>query len=225
MISKETITFLKELADNNNKEWFADNKKRYESGKAEFIELMDGLITNISKFDPSVKDVEAKKSVFRIYRDVRFSKDKIPYQTYIGGHIIGGGGRKNEHGRAGYYVRIEPNKSVLAGGAYLPPTPWITAIRKEIDYNAADLKKIINGKDFKKYFGEIKGEKLKNVPRGFDKEHPEAELLKFKTFLATHEPIADKIVADKNFVNYSTDVFKALAPFDAFLNRGLQKSS
>lgn len=79
MISKETIQFLKELAANNNKEWFADNKKRYEAGKAEFIELMDGLITNISKFDPSVKDVEAKKSVFRIYRDVRFSKDKTPY--------------------------------------------------------------------------------------------------------------------------------------------------
>lgn len=225
MISTDTIKFLKELAANNNKEWFADNKKRYEAGKEEFIELIDTLIKNINKFDPSVKDVDPKKSVFRIYRDVRFSKDKTPYQTYIGGHIIGGGGRANEHSRAGYYVRIEPGKSVLAGGAYLPPTPWITAIRQEIDYNAAEFKKIINGKDFKKYFGEIKGEKLKNVPRGFDKEHPEAELLKYKSFLATHKPIADKVVTDKNFVVYATDVFKALYPFDAFLNRGLAQQS
>lgn len=221
MISANTITFLKELAANNNKEWFADNKKRYEAAKTEFIAFMDALVAEISKFDTTVTGIEGKNCIFRIYRDVRFSKDKTPYHTYLGGHIIGGEGRKNEHSRAGYYVRIEPSKTVLAGGAYLPPTPWITAIRQEIDYNAAELKSIINGKDFKKYFGEIEGEKLKNVPKGYDKEHPEAELLKFKSFLAMHNIADNKIVANDGFVGYSAQVFKALHPFDAFLNKSL----
>ncbi len=107
---------------------------------------------------------------------------------------------------------------MLAGGAYLPQGPWIKAIRQEIAYHADELRDIINGKDFKKHFGEIEGEKLKKAPKGFEPDHPEIELLKYKSFLATSK-VSDAQVTSKDFLNHSTEVFKALFPFDQFLNR------
>lgn len=219
-ISKKTFTFLKELKNNNNREWFLENKPRYETAKKEFEVFIDALIIEISKFDPSIGHHTGKDCIFRIYRDVRFSKDKSPYKTHLGAHITAAAKRSEIHSRAGYYIHIGPGESMLAGGAYMPQGPWLKAIRKEIDYNADDLKKILNGVAFKKYFGEMEGEKLKKAPQGFTPDHPEIELLKYKSFLGSHKVNDSEVNAD-GFLKHATEVFKALFPFDQFLNKAM----
>ena len=218
MISKKTFQFLKDLKKNNDRDWFKANKSRHDEAKADFEAFLGKLIPALAKFDNSIASLEPKKCIFRIYRDTRFSKDKTPYKTNLGAHLLAGG-RKTEHGRAGYYIHLEPGKSILAGGAYLPPAPWIKAIRQEIDYNAKDLKKILNSKSFKEYFGSIEGEKLKTAPKGYPKDHPEIELLKHKSLLAVHN-LTDKQVLSDDFLKHTLKVFKTLKPFDDFLNRG-----
>ncbi|MCG8309194.1 MAG: DUF2461 domain-containing protein [Cytophagales bacterium] len=219
-ITKKTFQFLKELKQNNNREWFLENKSRYEEAKKEFETFIDALIAEISKFDRSISHHTAKDCVFRIYRDVRFSKDKSPYKTHLGAHITSAAKKSEIHSRAGYYIHIGPGESMLAGGAYLPQGPWIKAIRQEIAYNADDLRKIINGKKFKEYFGAIEGEKLKKAPKDYEADHPEIELLKYKSFLASHK-CSDGTVTSKEFLQHSAEVFKALYPFDEFLNRAI----
>ena len=145
-ISKDTYSFLKDLAANNDRDWFNDNKKRYEAAKQNFEGFIGELIKNISAFDPLIADVSPKKAIFRIYRDTRFSKDKSPYKTNIGAHLVAFSNKP--HDRAGYYIHLEPGKSMIAGGAYLPPGPWVKAIRQEIAYNANEFKAILNNADF-----------------------------------------------------------------------------
>ena len=217
-ISKNSLQFLKELKSNNNRDWFMANKPRYEDARKEFEVFIDALIEQISIFDPSIGHHTGKDCIFRIYRDVRFSKDKSPYKTHMGAHITSAAKKSEIHSRAGYYVHIGPGESMLAGGAYLPQGPWIKAIRQEISYHADELRGIINGKKFKEYFGEIEGEKLKKAPKGFEPDHPEIELLKYKSFLASSK-VSDAKVTSKDFLAHSADVFKALFPFDQFLNR------
>ena len=217
-ISKDTFKFLKELDANNNRDWFKANKSRYDEIRDSFVLFMAEMIDRIAVFDPSVDGLDPKKCVMRIYRDVRFSKDKTPYNLHISGHIVGGG-RKNEHGRAGYYVRMEAGKSFLGGGAHLPPSLWMTSIRKEIEENGDELRAIINAEPFKKYFGEIEGDRLKTAPKGYPKDHPEIELLRYKSLLAVHH-CTNKQVLAADFADYCFEVFTALHPFDAFLNRG-----
>lgn len=217
-ISKSTFQFLKDLKKNNNRDWFNDNKSLYIKSKENVEAFMESLIPKVARFDPEIADMEAKNSVFRIYRDVRFSKDKSPYKTHFGAHLIAGG-RKNEMEKAGYYIHLEPGrKSILAGGAWRPPSNWIKAIRQEISYNADEFKKILNGKSFKSYFGEMQGEKLKTAPKDYPKDHPEIELLKYKDFLAVHE-LSDQLVLSDDLINHTAKVFKAMQPFDNFLNR------
>lgn len=218
-IQKSTLLFLKNLSKNNNKDWFNEHKAEYEAAKENFTAFVEALLPRLASFDQEIVGIDAKKCVFRIYRDVRFSKDKTPFQTHFGAHIVGGG-RKNEHGRAGYYIKLEPGKSILAGGAHLPPGAWMKSIRAEIASNAKDLKQIIQSPDFVKYFNSITGEKLKSAPRDYPKDHPEIELLKYKSLLAVHE-LKDSDVSSKDFLGHSAKVFKALYPFDQFLNRGV----
>lgn len=219
-ISKNTFDFLKNLKKNNNRDWFNANKDKYEKSKNEFIEFVDELILQIAKFDSSIAHHQAKDCVFRIYRDVRFSKDKSPYKTHFGAHISAAPNKKEIHSRAGYYIHLEPGASMLAGGAYMPESNWLKAIRQEIDYETKEFKKILNAKPFKEYFGEMEGEKLVNAPKEYPKDHPEIELLKHKSFLATHF-VKDKDVLATNFITHSSKVFKALYPFDSFLNRAM----
>lgn len=220
VISKSTFDFLKELGENNNKEWFTANKPQYEIAKKEFEIFVDSLIKQISLFDDSISHHKAKDCIFRIYRDVRFSKDKSPYKTHMGAHITSAAKKSEIHSRAGYYIHIGPSESMLAGGAYLPQGPWLKAIRQEISYNADGLRNILNSPDFKKHFGEMEGEKLKTAPRDYEKDHPEIELLKHKSFLASHK-LQDNQVTDTDFLQHSANVFKALYPFDEFLNTAL----
>ena len=218
-ISKSTFQFLNELKANNNREWFNDNKPRYQEAKENFEAFIDALLLKIAKFDPTISHHKAKDCVFRIYRDVRFSKDKSPYKTNMGAHVTAAAKKSEIHSRAGYYIHIEPGGgSMLAGGAYMPKGPWLKSIRQEIDYNAASLKKILNAKSFKQYFGELQGEQLKTAPKGYPKDHPEIELLRYKSFLATHK-CEDKEVVGEGFLDHSAKVFKALYPFDSFLNQ------
>lgn len=217
-ISVATFEFLRDLKSNNNREWFTENKKRYEAAKEEFELFVDALIAKIATFDPSISHHKAKNCVFRIYRDVRFSKDKSPYKTHFGAHITAAPTKSEIHTRAGYYLHLEPGASMLAGGAYLPEAGWLKKIRQEIDYNGAEFRSILNGKDFRKFFGEIEGEKLKTTPKGYEAGHPEIELLKHKSFLAAHRP-GDSEVLAAGFLEHCGKVFKALHPFDEFLNR------
>ena len=218
-ISNTTFKFLKDLKNNNNREWFTDNKKRYEEAKGEFEEFIGALIKHIAKFDPPIIELNPKKTVFRIYRDVRFSANKDPYKINMGAHLSNSPSKI--HDRAGYYIQIQPGNSFLAGGAYLPPNPWIGNIRQEIDYNTKEFKKIINSASFKKYFGEMEGEQLKTAPKGYPKDHPEIELLRYKSFLASNK-CDDKLVTSSDFLNHSASVFKAMKPFDDFLNRAAE---
>ncbi|XOV93640.1 MAG: DUF2461 domain-containing protein [Bacteroidota bacterium] len=217
-ITQSTFQFLTDLKKNNDRDWFHGHKKVYEKAKQEFTEFIDALIIEIAKFDKEVAHFTAKETIFRIHRDVRFSKDKSPYKTHMGAHITSAPKKSEIHTRAGYYIHLEPGGSMLAGGAYLPESGWLKAIRQEISYNADSLKKIINGPDFKKYFGEIEGEKLKTAPKDYPKDHPEIDLLKHKSFLATHQCTNAEVLSD-DFLSHCTKVFQALYPFDQFLNQ------
>lgn len=221
MISKATFNFLKELEENNNRDWFTSNKNRYEIAKTEFENFISQVVIEIQKFDKSIANVDPKKTIFRIYRDVRFSKNKDPYKVNFGAHIHPGN-KQAVHSVAGYYIHIEPNgKSMLAGGAYMPPTEWIKAIRKEIDYNSEEFKKIIHNKNFQSYF-KLEGEKLQRPPQGFDVSHKDIELLKYKSLIAVHHP-TDKQVLSNDFLIHCSKAFKSLYPFDQFLNRALDQ--
>lgn len=219
-ISKNTLEFLTDLKANNDRDWFLANKSRYEIVKKEFEHFIDALILEIAKFDPSIAHHRAKDCIFRIYRDVRFSKDKSPYKTHFGAYVSGATKRSEIHTKAGYYIHIEPGASMLAGGAYLPQGPWLKAIRQEIAFNGDELRTILNHKDYKKYFNVMEGEQLKKTPKDYDADHPEIELLKYKSFLAT-SLCTDVQVTSNDFLNHATEVFMAMHPFNLFLNRAM----
>ncbi len=180
-IQKSTVTFLSDLKKNNEKEWFNNNRSRYIEAKTNFESFVQAVIDEITKFDPILKGLEAKTCMYRINRDIRFSNDKTIYKTYMGAFIVKGG-KNNGDKYAGYYFHVEPgNSSMIAGGAYIPPMPWLTAIREKIDEQGDKFLKILNNKDIKSFFGEIEGEKLKSAPKGFSKDHPNIELLRMKS--------------------------------------------
>src|SRR5450759_269167 len=185
-IKKSTLDFLDSLKDNNNRDWFIKNRPAYIDAKENFESFVQDIINNIVEFEPILKGLEVKSCVYRINRDIRFSNDKSPYKSHLGAFIVRGG-KKNGDKFAGYYVHIEPEKSIIAGGAYMPPAPWLSAIREKIDEEPDEFVKIINSKDFVKYFGKIEGEKLKKAPKGYPSDHPNIELLKFKSYLIVNE--------------------------------------
>lgn len=208
------LQFLKQLSQNNNKPWFDENRKNYEECKAEFIDKVDSFIKSCEKFDQDIVGLESKKCIFRINKDVRFSKDKSPYKSNFGASINPGGKKSM---LPGYYLHIEPGKSFLAGGCYQPMPDVLAAIRQEIDYNADEFKKILNHKDFKNYFKALSDEdKLKTAPKGYDKNHPEIALLQHKHFIAIHH-LTDAQVKDNNFEKHVGLVFKAMLPLNQFL--------
>jgi uncharacterized protein (TIGR02453 family) len=219
-ISKETFAFLNDLKINNNREWFNANKERYETAKKEFEDFIDKLILGIATFDNSIAHFTAKECIFRIYRDVRFSKDKAPYKTHFGAYITSAPKKSEIHSRAGYYIQISPGDSFLGGGAYLPQSDWLQDIRQEISYHGDEFRAILGDPDFKKYFGEMDGEKLTKVPRGYNPDHPEIEYIKHKSFLGMSQ-CEDKLVTSASFPDHCISAFRALYPFDQFLNRAM----
>jgi len=217
-MDKNILEFLSDLSKNNNREWFAENKNRYEEARAAFLTLVDNLINSLSIKQPLFSQLKSKDVVFRIYKDVRFSKDKLPYKTQFGAYLAPGG-RKSPLG--GYYLHVEPGNSFLAGGVYCPDSENLKAIRSEIYFNLAEFEKIIAQPTFKKLFGEIKGSKLTRPPKDFPKDFEGIEYLKFKDFTLIH-PVSDEDVLDADFHNRALEVFGAMDTFNSFLNRGLE---
>jgi uncharacterized protein (TIGR02453 family) len=216
-INPSTLNFLKELKYNNNREWFQANQPAYKAAKTNFEEVISELLSGIVAFEPELAGLQAKDCIFRINRDIRFSNDKSPYKTNMGAFITRGG-KKNGPNSAGYYFHIEPGGSMIAGGAYVPPSPWLNAIREKISDETEEFLSIINAKDFKKYFGELQGDKLKTAPKGYPSDHPQIEYLKMKSFLAMADIPDDKVVGP-GYLEYVMKSFKAMKPLNDFLNR------
>jgi uncharacterized protein (TIGR02453 family) len=215
-IKKSTLDFLTAIKCNNNREWFLDNRPLYLEAKDNFETFVQEIIDKIILFESIMKGLEAKNCVYRINRDIRFSNDKSPYKSHFGAFIVRGG-KKNGDRFAGYYFHIEPGKSMMAGGAYTPPAPWLSSIREKISDYPDEFIKITRAKDFIKYFGSIDGEKLKTAPKGYPKDHPNIELLKYKSYLVANEA-SDKIVLGKDFQEHAINVFKAMKPLNDYLN-------
>jgi uncharacterized protein (TIGR02453 family) len=218
MIEKSTIGFLKAIKTNNNKEWFDKNKDKYLAAKENIENNVALIAKEMAKFEKGMADINPKKCVFRIYRDVRFSKDKRPYKTNLGASLNPGGKRDMQ---GGYYLHIEPSKSFLAGGVYMAETQQVNAIRQEIDYNQKEFLKITGATDFKKYFKTLDAEdKLKATPKGYDKNHPLIDVLQNKHFIVMHY-MKDDFLVHKDFAKKTAIIFKAMLPLNLFLRRAL----
>jgi uncharacterized protein (TIGR02453 family) len=215
-IKASTFDFLTNLKNNNNRDWFIKNRLLYAEAKENFESFVQQVINKLIEFEPIMKGLEVKSCVYRINRDIRFSNDKSPYKSHFGAFIVRGG-KKNGDKFAGYYIHIEPGSSIIAGGSYMPPTPWLAAIREKIDTEPERIKKIISSKEFLKYFGSIDGEKLKKAPKGYPSDHPDAELLKFKSYLVVNN-VTDKIAMSSGYFEHVINVFRAMKPFNDFLN-------
>lgn len=220
MLKKETLNFIKNVAENNNREWFAANKDVYETAKADVLELVASLIPELAKIDPLLSaEADPKKSLLRIYRDVRFSKNKDPYKNNFG---IWFSAKSKGGNEPGYYLHIQPGKGFLAGGYWMPEAPHLKLIRQEIDYNIGDFKEIINEKDFKKNFKLGVDNALKNAPKGYDPADPNIEFLKLKSFEAITK-IDDEEFLKPNLVNKLISSFKTVQPLVAFLRNAIEQ--
>ncbi len=210
------LQFLKELTINNNREWFSENKGRYDRLRKEFEEISSNLIAEISKFDEEIKHVEVKDCVFRIYRDIRFSHDKTPYKTHFGVYIASAGGRKSQRG--GYYLHLDPAGCFVGSGVWCPDAVVLKALRQSVYDNIDELNEIRTNPDFARYFTSFfEEDKLKTVPKGFPKDFPEAELLKLKHYLVEYK-LDEKLLNATDFVPKVADIFKQAYPFNKFLN-------
>jgi len=215
-IDISTIGFLAKLKENNSREWFAANRPAYLKAKENFELFIDELIVRITEFDPILKGLEAKNCIFRINRDTRFSNDKSPYKTNMGAFIVRGG-KKNGDRYAGYYIHLEPGSSMIAGGAYMPPAPWLNAIREKVAGEGQMLNSIINEKNFVKFYKSLEGEKVKTAPKGYSRDHQYIELLKHKSYIVMRN-ISDKEITDRNFISFATDACRAMKPLNDFLS-------
>jgi len=215
MIDPKTFTFLKNISENNNREWFASNKEEHDLGRDNVLDFVSDLIAEITKIDKEVPDVlNPKDCVMRIYRDVRFSPDKTPYKTNFGIGISPFG--KTFKG-PGYYLHIEPDKSFVAGGLWFPEASVLKNIRQEIDYNYAELEEAIESDNFKNYFNELDREgALKTSPKGYPLDHPNIELLKLKSFTASHY-LTNKELSGSGAAKTVATGFANLYPFIKFL--------
>jgi uncharacterized protein (TIGR02453 family) len=210
------LKFLTALGKNNNKEWFDKNKPAYQEAKKIFQDEVAKMIKEIGKFDPSIVGLDASKTLFRINRDIRFSKDKSPYKTNFGADMSPGGKKTMI---PGYYMHLEPGKSFLAAGCWMPEPDYLSAIRQEIDYNTNEFKKIVKAKDFVANFkGLSQEDALKTTPKGYEKDNPNLEYLRLKHFIVVHN-LKDKEVTDKNFVANCTKIYKSAHPLLTFLRR------
>lgn len=211
--------FLKTLSKNNNRDWFEKHKGEYLIAKENFESFIADLLVEATKFDKGLMGLNPKKLSFRIYRDVRFSKDKSPYKINMGATFSPGGKLMN---KPGYYFHIEPgNKSFVAGGLYMPATEDVNKVRQEIDYNGKKLEGIFKSAAFKKYYqGFDVFDQLKKAPKGYSTDHPHVEWLKMKSFIVTHY-FKDSDVLSKNFLKETTSSFKAMKPFNDFLGEAM----
>jgi uncharacterized protein (TIGR02453 family) len=209
-------SFLTELNHNNNREWFQNHKSEYEQARKEFIDLVNATIQAIGLFDAQVHGLQAKASIFRLYRDVRFSKDKRPYKTHFGAYMAEGG-RKSP--KAGYYLHIEADGGFLGGGLFRPAPDALKKVRMQIDYNAAQLRNILKEPTFVDTYGKMQGQQLKTSPRDFSADHPDIDLLRYKDFFVSH-PFHNSVLQN-DAVAYFAKRFTHLKPLNDYLNQAI----
>ncbi len=209
----ELHRFLSELNNNNTKEWFDIHRKRYESLRKSWIEFVNLLIAEITKFDPDFADLDAKNCIFRINKDIRFSKDKSPYKTNFGASI-NIGGKKEFVG--GYYLHFAHDEIFCAGGIYMPSPEKLAAMRQEIDYNFDDFLKIVNEKSAVKRFKNLGGEKLSRPPKGYNAENPAVDFLKMKSFIWT-ENFSLKQFETEHILKDLSVSFSQMKPLNDFI--------
>ena len=222
MLQPSTLKFLKDLKKNNNKPWFDKNRKRYEEAKVDFLQFIQTVIDAYYKKDKTLTGIKAKDCLFRINRDVRFSKDKSPYKSNFGASI-NKGGRKGMNS-AGYYFHLEPGQLFLGGGIYQPMAPELSKVRQEVDYCFKEFKKIIGSKKFKTVYSDMDKSKeflLSRVPKGYEADNAAAEYLKLKSFIA-FTILKDKDVLSKTLLKKTVDSFVTLEPLIIFLNRATE---
>lgn len=219
MLQPATLKFLNSLKKNNNKPWFDENRKQYDIVRAGFLEMVTDIIKHIARFEPAIGTQAAKDCVFRINRDVRFSKDKSPYKSHFSCYFNKAGKKSNG---AGYYLHIEPGKSFAGGGIWMPEPQVLANIRQEIDYNFKGFKKITSNSRFKKTFagGLHSEESLIRPPKGYDEHNPAIDYLKMKSFIVSH-PFSDAQVLSKNLVKDITTTFATMKPLIDYLNTAI----
>jgi uncharacterized protein (TIGR02453 family) len=222
MVQTTTLQFLKTLAKNNNKVWLDAHRNQYMDAKSDFEKFVALLIKKTAEFDSDVKELQVKDCVFRLNRDIRFSKDKTPYKINMGASI-NRGGKKSIY--AGYYFHVEPGgKSFAGGGLWMPMTGELKKIRQEIDYNFDEFKSLVEAKNFVSEYKELENSsdlKLSNLPRGYDKENPAGEYLKFKSLVAT-KYLSDEDITSHKLTEKVIKAFKTLMPLVKFINKAIE---
>jgi uncharacterized protein (TIGR02453 family) len=221
MLQTTTIKFLKDLKKNNNKVWFDQHRKVYEAAKADFAGFIQKLIDLHGKKDESIHTLVAKDCMFRINRDIRFSKDKSPYKTNFGASINNGG--KKAMNTAGYYFHLEPGSCFAGGGLYMPMPEELRKVRQEIDYNFADFKKIMQSKKFKSLYRDLDRSAeytLSRVPKGYEADNAAAEYLRLKSYVAMVH-VSDADLTSKDLVKKTVAAFDALQPVIEFINEAM----
>ncbi|TXF88329.1 DUF2461 domain-containing protein [Neolewinella aurantiaca] len=218
IIKKSTLSFLNQLAKNNDREWFKENKDKYEAGRENVAEFAQALLDRLSETDVLATE-NGKKSMFRIYRDVRFSKNKDPYKTNFAGQFV----RDGKLRRGGYYYNISPVgdwRSFIGGGFYGMEKHDLKRMREELAIDATELREIINDKDFVRIFGTLQGEQLKTAPRGYDKDHKNIDLLRYKQFYAGRDFTDEEVLSD-GFLDMAHEATLTLRPFFDFFTEVL----
>jgi uncharacterized protein (TIGR02453 family) len=221
MLKSSTLKFLKDLKKNNNKPWFDQHRENYEQAKEDYCSFVQKLIDHHARMDPGIKSLLATQCMFRINRDIRFSKDKSPYKTNFGASITMGG---KKSGLAGYYFHCEPGESFIGGGVWMPMPPALKKVRQEIDYDFDEFSKIIGSKKFKTVYSGLYREEdalLSKVPQGFEKDSPAAEYLKMKSYIAL-KSIGDEGLTNQKLFRQSIEAMETLYPLLQFLNKALK---
>jgi uncharacterized protein (TIGR02453 family) len=215
VIKKSTLDYLKRLSVNNNREWFAANRIQYEQVKENTEQFVDGLIAKMNVHD-QLETPSGKKSLYRIYNDVRFSKDKTPYSGRFAGYLK----RQKPHLRGGYYFWITPGNSRIACGFGNPSAEDLKRIRQDIEINYQDWYKLLRSKSLVSTFGQMQGGQVKTVPRGFEIDHPAIELLRFKQFWFERKFTDQEVLAD-GFMLHLNKCFKTMRPFFNYMSEVL----
>lgn len=212
------INFLSDLKNNNNREWFQEHKELYQHSKSVFENIISEVISLMSSVDKEIGLLQPGDCLFRIYRDVRFSKNKDPYKTAMGAYFARGG-KKSRF--AGYYLHIEPEKSFIGGGLWQPQTEVLKSVRKEIYYNSEEFKNIIKNSEFEKVFGNLMEEKLKKPPKDFPSDFKDIDLLMYKSYVVGHA-VSNEFLINNNVGELVFGIFKVMKTYIDYLNRAIE---
>lgn len=216
MLNK-SLDFLKDIAVNNDRDWFAENREQYEEAREEFEHFVQLVINRISLFDPSIMTVDPKEAIFRIYRDVRFSKNKLPYKQHMGAYI-NAYGRKSPY--CGYYVHLQPGNSFLGGGSISLPTVQLNMIRNEIMHRIEEYRSIVEDPAFKRFFPVVGADFLKTAPRGFSKDYPYIDYLRCKEYICSY-PVNETFFSKPDCLDLMAEAYIQVQRFGDFINSAL----